>query len=65
MKGFGEHTIYERNWMFLGVEIYFRIRRMSHWLARGIIVFPFVFSIGNYGIGSNCFWRLQKEREGL
>lgn len=50
MRGADDTTIYENNWMVRETEIYFRIRRLSYWLKRGLYAFPVVFSIGKYKI---------------
>lgn len=53
-----ERTIIEKIWTLpiFRTSVYFRVRRISYWFKFGIIAFPVVFSIGNWGIGSNWFW---------
>ena len=60
-----ERTIFETEFKWLGVTIYFRIRRISYWIPYGILAFPIVLSVGNFGIGSGWFLGFRKNAGNL
>lgn len=64
-SGESERTVVEKICEIMGISVYFRIRRMSYWFPLGMIAFPIVFSVGNFGIGSNWFWAFRKDAGNL